>query len=51
MPQLFPMNWNFLTLYFLLIISISAILVYFTHKPNLPFSSKKMNDLSKFWKW
>nr|QLD96910.1 ATP synthase F0 subunit 8 [Ogadenus brumpti ssp. 1 BJM-2017]QLD96923.1 ATP synthase F0 subunit 8 [Ogadenus brumpti ssp. 1 BJM-2017]UYB77901.1 ATP synthase F0 subunit 8 [Ogadenus brumpti]UYB77914.1 ATP synthase F0 subunit 8 [Ogadenus brumpti] len=51
MPQLFPMNWGFLTLMFLIIILFSFTLIYH----NFLFLKKAFNTsykkLEKNWKW
>nr|AIZ58504.1 ATP synthase F0 subunit 8 [Alectorobius capensis]AIZ58517.1 ATP synthase F0 subunit 8 [Alectorobius capensis]AMX74132.1 ATP synthase F0 subunit 8 [Alectorobius capensis]UYB78213.1 ATP synthase F0 subunit 8 [Alectorobius capensis] len=51
MPQLFPMNWSLLTLFFSIILVISFTLIYFTYQPKLIFSPLKMKTISKNWKW
>nr|YP_010535665.1 ATP synthase F0 subunit 8 [Alectorobius rietcorreai]UYB78564.1 ATP synthase F0 subunit 8 [Alectorobius rietcorreai] len=51
MPQLFPMNWNLLIIYFLMTIITSAFLVYFTYKPNLLNAFKKISPFKKLWNW
>nr|YP_010535652.1 ATP synthase F0 subunit 8 [Alectorobius puertoricensis]UYB78538.1 ATP synthase F0 subunit 8 [Alectorobius puertoricensis]UYB78551.1 ATP synthase F0 subunit 8 [Alectorobius puertoricensis] len=51
MPQLFPMNWNLLILFFLIILIVLTSLIYFNFNP---FLNKKMlisKTLSKNWKW
>nr|YP_010535600.1 ATP synthase F0 subunit 8 [Alectorobius mimon]UYB78447.1 ATP synthase F0 subunit 8 [Alectorobius mimon]UYB78460.1 ATP synthase F0 subunit 8 [Alectorobius mimon] len=51
MPQLFPMNWNLLIIFFLFIIIMSTNLIYFTYKPSLHFKYLMMKQLKKPWKW
>nr|YP_010535587.1 ATP synthase F0 subunit 8 [Alectorobius microlophi]UYB78421.1 ATP synthase F0 subunit 8 [Alectorobius microlophi]UYB78434.1 ATP synthase F0 subunit 8 [Alectorobius microlophi] len=51
MPQLFPMNWNLLILMFILILTLSFVLIYFTYQPNLNINFTKMLKLIKNWKW
>nr|UYB78200.1 ATP synthase F0 subunit 8 [Alectorobius capensis] len=51
MPQLFPMNWSLLTIFFSIILITSFTLIYFTYQPKLIFLSLKMKTISKNWKW
>nr|YP_010535704.1 ATP synthase F0 subunit 8 [Ornithodoros tabajara]UYB78642.1 ATP synthase F0 subunit 8 [Ornithodoros tabajara]UYB78655.1 ATP synthase F0 subunit 8 [Ornithodoros tabajara] len=51
MPQLFPMNWNTLIIFFSLILLISSAMIYFNYKPNLLFKPQKILPLKKNWNW
>nr|YP_010535535.1 ATP synthase F0 subunit 8 [Alectorobius fonsecai]UYB78304.1 ATP synthase F0 subunit 8 [Alectorobius fonsecai]UYL27213.1 ATP synthase F0 subunit 8 [Alectorobius fonsecai] len=51
MPQIFPMNWNILIIYFLIIIIISMSMIYFIYNPKFLIKNNKVIFLNKFWKW
>nr|AHF21693.1 ATP synthase subunit 8 [Subparmatus marinkellei] len=51
MPQLFPMNWNLLTLYFMIIMIMMTMLLYFNYKPISTHSKMNKKTFVKFWKW
>nr|YP_009346071.1 ATP synthase F0 subunit 8 [Ogadenus brumpti]AMX74043.1 ATP synthase F0 subunit 8 [Ogadenus brumpti]AMX74056.1 ATP synthase F0 subunit 8 [Ogadenus brumpti] len=51
MPQLFPMNWLFLTLAFLVILYMVFLTIY--HSPLLKIKTNlsSYTKLTKSWKW
>nr|YP_009537769.1 ATP synthase F0 subunit 8 [Ornithodoros coriaceus]AYN59501.1 ATP synthase F0 subunit 8 [Ornithodoros coriaceus] len=51
MPQLYPMNWTLLTLFFLLMIIMTMIIFYFCKHPSFGFKQIKKNNFYKTWKW
>nr|AXS65606.1 ATP synthase F0 subunit 8 [Cucujoidea sp. 34 KM-2017] len=52
MPQMMPMKWMTLALFFMTILIIYVILNYFCFTYPLPPSNKKKNHNIKFnWKW
>nr|YP_010535496.1 ATP synthase F0 subunit 8 [Alectorobius cerradoensis]UYB78239.1 ATP synthase F0 subunit 8 [Alectorobius cerradoensis]UYB78252.1 ATP synthase F0 subunit 8 [Alectorobius cerradoensis] len=51
MPQLFPMNWNLLILFFSIILVLMTSLIYFNYKPLLATKMIKSSFLTKVWKW
>nr|YP_010535678.1 ATP synthase F0 subunit 8 [Alectorobius rioplatensis]UYB78590.1 ATP synthase F0 subunit 8 [Alectorobius rioplatensis]UYB78603.1 ATP synthase F0 subunit 8 [Alectorobius rioplatensis] len=51
MPQLFPMNWNLLIMFFSSILMIMTPLIYFNYKPQSHSPMLKHTILSKIWKW
>nr|YP_010180800.1 ATP synthase F0 subunit 8 [Ixodes vespertilionis]QVD40492.1 ATP synthase F0 subunit 8 [Ixodes vespertilionis] len=51
MPQIFPMNWNILTIFFLITMFMNFIMIFF-----IPMKSYKFYTLNKaynkmFFKW
>nr|AIZ58662.1 ATP synthase F0 subunit 8 [Ornithodoros kalahariensis] len=51
MPQLFPMNWNFLCILFTVIMILFSMLMYFNKMPKMKILPPKKNDFQKNWKW
>nr|UYL27200.1 ATP synthase F0 subunit 8 [Alectorobius amblus] len=51
MPQLFPMNWHMLVLFFLFTFMLSSLLIYFTYLPEIKIAYFKMSTIQKSWKW
>nr|YP_010535561.1 ATP synthase F0 subunit 8 [Alectorobius guaporensis]UYB78343.1 ATP synthase F0 subunit 8 [Alectorobius guaporensis]UYB78356.1 ATP synthase F0 subunit 8 [Alectorobius guaporensis] len=51
MPQLFPMNWNLLLLFFSLILITLSSLIYFNYKSSILMKFLKTSPLTKIWKW
>nr|UYB78720.1 ATP synthase F0 subunit 8 [Ornithodoros turicata] len=51
MPQLFPMNWNILTLSFLCMMVILTTVMYFSFNLKTSKTSIKKNIFKKEWKW
>nr|YP_009536362.1 ATP synthase F0 subunit 8 [Ornithodoros hermsi]AYN50640.1 ATP synthase F0 subunit 8 [Ornithodoros hermsi]UYB78369.1 ATP synthase F0 subunit 8 [Ornithodoros hermsi] len=51
MPQLFPMNWNILILFFFFSIMLSSSLIYFLSSQKLFKMTFKKPHLKKLWNW
>nr|YP_010934982.1 ATP synthase F0 subunit 8 [Ornithodoros improvisus]WKW52630.1 ATP synthase F0 subunit 8 [Ornithodoros improvisus] len=51
MPQLFPMNWSFLTMSFMTILMTSIIMMYFNSIPKNQPSKKFHKSFEMTWKW
>nr|YP_010550093.1 ATP synthase F0 subunit 8 [Ornithodoros waterbergensis]AMX74158.1 ATP synthase F0 subunit 8 [Ornithodoros waterbergensis]UYL27161.1 ATP synthase F0 subunit 8 [Ornithodoros waterbergensis] len=51
MPQLYPMNWNFLCLLFIMIIIFSIVLVYFNKSSKMKAAFFLKKSFQKNWKW
>nr|YP_009000467.1 ATP synthase F0 subunit 8 [Ornithodoros brasiliensis]AHF21681.1 ATP synthase subunit 8 [Ornithodoros brasiliensis]QZP40884.1 ATP synthase F0 subunit 8 [Ornithodoros brasiliensis] len=51
MPQLFPMNWNILTISFLSIMLLSIIFLHFTIFPKTNSMKIMWKPFQKTWKW
>nr|QTW91640.1 ATP synthase subunit 8 [Carios vespertilionis]UNO54355.1 ATP synthase F0 subunit 8 [Carios vespertilionis]UNO54368.1 ATP synthase F0 subunit 8 [Carios vespertilionis] len=51
MPQLFPMNWNFLFLTIISLLMIMMSLIYFNPFPMNQNMTIKLQMFSKNWKW
>nr|AIZ58647.1 ATP synthase F0 subunit 8 [Ornithodoros phacochoerus] len=51
MPQLYPMNWNFLCLLFIMITIFSIVLLYFNKGPKLEATFLSKKSFQKNWKW
>nr|WDY84683.1 ATP synthase F0 subunit 8 [Gilpinia sp. 1 GYN-2022c]WEG22867.1 ATP synthase F0 subunit 8 [Gilpinia sp.] len=53
MPQMYPMNWLFLFMFFSMMLLIVMILFYFVKKNYFKktFSFKKLNKNNLNWKW
>nr|YP_010535626.1 ATP synthase F0 subunit 8 [Alectorobius peropteryx]UYB78499.1 ATP synthase F0 subunit 8 [Alectorobius peropteryx]UYB78512.1 ATP synthase F0 subunit 8 [Alectorobius peropteryx] len=51
MPQLFPMNWNILTIMFITLLILTTPLFYFNYKPSPIQNQPNLLFLKKVWKW
>nr|AXS64904.1 ATP synthase F0 subunit 8 [Curculionidae sp. KM-2017] len=51
MPQMAPLNWTLLYIYFILIFLLIVILNYymFLYKPSIKITKKKIHSIN--WKW
>nr|YP_009229168.1 ATP synthase F0 subunit 8 [Anoplophora chinensis]ALS54020.1 ATP synthase F0 subunit 8 [Anoplophora chinensis]UNB14369.1 ATP synthase F0 subunit 8 [Anoplophora chinensis] len=51
MPQMAPLNWLILYLYFLMIFFIFNIINFYSFNYNIKFSKKSKSSLIYNWKW
>nr|YP_011035830.1 ATP synthase F0 subunit 8 [Penicillidia jenynsii]WRI60686.1 ATP synthase F0 subunit 8 [Penicillidia jenynsii] len=53
MPQMFPMNWLFIYIIFIMIFMMYLIKIYFSFFQKMPNNKKMMNFkiLKMNWKW
>nr|YP_010535691.1 ATP synthase F0 subunit 8 [Alectorobius rudis]UYB78616.1 ATP synthase F0 subunit 8 [Alectorobius rudis] len=51
MPQLYPMNWNFLNFFFLIMMIISITQIYFIFSIKKEKNQTHMKFFNKIWKW
>nr|YP_010598424.1 ATP synthase F0 subunit 8 [Pachymantis bicingulata]UIX55381.1 ATP synthase F0 subunit 8 [Pachymantis bicingulata] len=53
MPQMMPLNWFMLFLFFLISMILFFVMNYYIISNKIPYSSlyKKITNKSFFWKW
>nr|YP_010852538.1 ATP synthase F0 subunit 8 [Nycteribia formosana]WGL38767.1 ATP synthase F0 subunit 8 [Nycteribia formosana] len=53
MPQMFPMNWLFIYIIFIMIFLLYMIKIYFSFFQKMPNNMKQMNFKNNkiYWKW